>query len=302
MNERISDVRLDTIEQFPSACAAMSLIEQRELVRGYREMLVMRAHQETTVNDSMLGAQGMAKKELLSTIDEARMHMHGRLSSPGAREITDGRLAVARAAIERLCADLEDARRFHTNEHKDRMAAEAERDELGIQVFEGKLQWNCVATTIGANGDDVDDVFSKAKELSDLWAMTPRVNIKCVIEGDGIGGSTDLRVLRVEREDDGSYTAVTDFWPHDPPAPAGAASAKASRYDWKDAPEWAMWMATDADGVVYRFEHKPDRQWGSEEWIAYGGRTEVDIASDDLPCPDWRDSLEPRPAADGGVE
>lgn len=28
--------------------------------------------------------------------------------------------------------------------------------------------------------------------------------------------------------------------------------------DWKDAPEWANWLAGDADGTWYWFKDKPD--------------------------------------------
>ncbi len=42
---------------------------------------------------------------------------------------------------------------------------------------------------------------------------TPGINIKCETN-DGMGmGTTNLNVIRVEKEDDGSFTAVTDHWP-----------------------------------------------------------------------------------------
>lgn len=48
------------------------------------------------------------------------------------------------------------------------------------------------------------------KELEALRAMVPKVNIRCVTQ-DGYG-STYLTVIRVETEDDGSFTAVTNHW------------------------------------------------------------------------------------------
>lgn len=49
---------------------------------------------------------------------------------------------------------------------------------------------------------------------------SPTIHIKCETtssHGDGpldrITGSTHLNVVRVEHEDDGSYTVVTDHWP-----------------------------------------------------------------------------------------
>jgi hypothetical protein len=43
----------------------------------------------------------------------------------------------------------------------------------------------------------------------------PRVNIICETKADGIIGTTTLNVIRVEIEDDGSFTAITDYWPND---------------------------------------------------------------------------------------
>lgn len=39
--------------------------------------------------------------------------------------------------------------------------------------------------------------------------------------------------------------------------------------DWKDAPEWAKWLAMDEDGEWFWFENKPEREggWG---WDADG--------------------------------
>ena len=50
-----------------------------------------------------------------------------------------------------------------------------------------------------------------AKQILDT--PLPKVNIRCEIKTEDILGSTYLNVIRVEQEDDGSYTAVTDYWP-----------------------------------------------------------------------------------------
>lgn len=43
---------------------------------------------------------------------------------------------------------------------------------------------------------------------------TPKINIRCEIKSEyGVSGTTRLNVVRVEMEDDGSFTAVTDYWP-----------------------------------------------------------------------------------------
>jgi hypothetical protein len=84
-------------------------------------------------------------------------------------------------------------------------------------------------------------------------------------------------------------------------APAGAASAKASRYSWKGAPEWAMWAATDEMGGSAFFAEKP--VLSAEMWWVAGSAVDrqyvdIELSTTAKPCPDWRDSLEPRPAAD----
>lgn len=51
----------------------------------------------------------------------------------------------------------------------------------------------------------------RLRELSD---KTPNIHIECEVRSDGIIGSTWLNVIRVEKNDDDSFTAVTDFWPN----------------------------------------------------------------------------------------
>lgn len=41
----------------------------------------------------------------------------------------------------------------------------------------------------------------------------PRINIRCETSDGVVTGSTSLNVLRIEAEDDGSWTAITDHWP-----------------------------------------------------------------------------------------
>jgi hypothetical protein len=58
--------------------------------------------------------------------------------------------------------------------------------------------------------------------LTDQIVMTarvlPEINIRCETTSDGIQGMTTLNVVRVEAEDDGSFTAVTDHWPATSPS------------------------------------------------------------------------------------
>jgi len=66
-----------------------------------------------------------------------------------------------------------------------------------------------------------------------------------------------------------------------------------SRYAsvWAVAPDWAEWIATDADGIVYYYADEP--KIGHAFFWAYGGL--VVKAGQCDPTPDWRDSLERRP-------
>lgn len=41
----------------------------------------------------------------------------------------------------------------------------------------------------------------------------PNINIKCETKDNDCIGTTFLNVVRIEREDDGSLTVVTDHWP-----------------------------------------------------------------------------------------
>lgn len=43
----------------------------------------------------------------------------------------------------------------------------------------------------------------------------PTIHIECEYRDDAVPviGSTRLNVIRVEKNDDGSFTAVTDHWP-----------------------------------------------------------------------------------------
>src|SRR5574337_661402 len=51
-------------------------------------------------------------------------------------------------------------------------------------------------------------------ELVQGQPATPILNIRCEsVVPDGVKGSTYLPVVRVEAEDDGSFTAVTNYWP-----------------------------------------------------------------------------------------
>ena len=64
-----------------------------------------------------------------------------------------------------------------------------------------------------------------------------------------------------------------------------------TRYPWSEAPEWAMWGATDADGLLNWLENKPIDD--HEEWLISDG--EHKIFANDGPCENWKQTLEARP-------
>lgn len=71
---------------------------------------------------------------------------------------------------------------------------------------------------------------------------------------------------------------------------------KATRYPWHDAPEWAQWAATDANGSRCRYEFEPYLLGSC--WAVSRGRSELIGPS---PGDNWTDSLERRPQG-GEVE
>lgn len=57
-------------------------------------------------------------------------------------------------------------------------------------------------------------LYVRAYEVPVYGTYIPQVNVKCeIITPGGLTGTTQLNVVRVEREDDGSFTAVSDYWP-----------------------------------------------------------------------------------------
>lgn len=63
-----------------------------------------------------------------------------------------------------------------------------------------------------------------------------------------------------------------------------------SRYPWHEAPDWAMWAATDSDGYKAFYENEPNGH--SYSWSRNGGNV-FSIPSDGVE--EWRKSIEKRP-------
>lgn len=60
-----------------------------------------------------------------------------------------------------------------------------------------------------------------------------------------------------------------------------------SKPDWKDAPEWAQWLAQDENGKWFWYEREPSKD--QAQWSApLGGRYEACVK-------EWDETKEPRP-------
>jgi hypothetical protein len=61
--------------------------------------------------------------------------------------------------------------------------------------------------------------------------------------------------------------------------------------DWKDAPEWATWLAMDDDGEGYFYEDPPSKSkdgfWETKDNGSRWEQAEADV--------DWETTLEERP-------
>lgn len=64
-----------------------------------------------------------------------------------------------------------------------------------------------------------------------------------------------------------------------------------SKPDWKDAPEWAQWLAMDENGVWYWYACQPE--FIGDDWACGHGDSRSQCASDIIF--DAADSLERRP-------
>lgn len=76
--------------------------------------------------------------------------------------------------------------------------------------------WIIKAGEYGA--DDAVRAACEALAAAPAAPVIPRLNIRCETTDGHVTGSTYLNVIRVEAEDDGSFTAVTDHWPSAPAA------------------------------------------------------------------------------------
>lgn len=65
---------------------------------------------------------------------------------------------------------------------------------------------------------------------------------------------------------------------------------------WKDAPEWARYLAQDGtSGTWYWYESKPDKAELSRVWVRRDPATRQCVAIVRPDGSDWKDTLEKRP-------
>ena len=80
---------------------------------------------------------------------------------------------------------------------------------------------------------------------------------------------------------------------HEPQKPATERSeASEDKPDWKDAPEWAMWLAQDVGGDWFWYDLEPI---GSAGYWNAPGEYELIYTSNPVYNPDWHNTLEARP-------
>lgn len=68
-----------------------------------------------------------------------------------------------------------------------------------------------------------------------------------------------------------------------------AGKSPACPIDWSRAPDWAQWLAMDAEGEWYWYELEPQR--GGREWVCNSGRADPTFPLS------WRETLHQRPEA-----
>lgn len=76
-------------------------------------------------------------------------------------------------------------------------------------------------------------------------------------------------------------------------------AASGDKPSWNDAPEWAQWVAQDADGEWFWYEEKPGL--ASCTWYENDGE-DVVFALKGNENPNWRETLEQRPSNDGWIQ
>ena len=95
-----------------------------------------------------------------------------------------------------------------------------------------------------------------------------------------------------EYQDDNQREWAKDL--RDAAAALRAGVCKPTRYPWDQAPDWAMWAATDRCGDLWWYQSLPVvseslRLWDSaDDGECYGGFMQANYK-------DWRNSLEKRP-------
>lgn len=141
----------------------------------------------------------------------------------GNFELQSKEAEVAKA-MHKLAVAERDLERLQVNRLKKALASSCD-EERSLAVSEGGSHGTCglageleaklkaAETAVDQLKVDAERWRNEAEKSWDLLKKTPVVHIICECKADGVIGSTSLNVVRVERQDDGSLTAVTDHWP-----------------------------------------------------------------------------------------
>ena len=96
----------------------------------------------------------------------------------------------------------------------------------------------------------------------------------------------DAISLKADSESTADMSNVDNF-------DGGAINIISTRYPWDEAPEWAMWGATDANGDLNWYDFRPICHFGEEQWLISDG--EHEFFANEGPCENWKETLEGRP-------
>ncbi len=87
------------------------------------------------------------------------------------------------------------------------------RDSLLQTALRNLPQYISKSGLVGPDKHSAMQCFEVLRDALAQQPAAPKINIECETRNNGITGSTSLEVIRVEQEDDGSWTAVTNHWP-----------------------------------------------------------------------------------------
>lgn len=122
-------------------------------------------------------------------------------------------------------------------------------------------RWNTVIT------DLLYDAEAALEQPSIASQLLPTINVRLETVSPDLTGTTHLNVVRVEQEDDGSFTAVSDYWPSQPARDEGLAissllSLVNEFVEWCDTTtKCGYWRDKFREAVLAAKSDTPGREW-----------------------------------------